>query len=42
MFKGGVVFASGREMSILSTIFRDFGKNMVGNGTFSAGNYWKK
>ena len=26
---GGIVFASGREMKIFSTVFRDFGKNMV-------------
>ena len=27
-------FAGGREMKIFSTVFRDFGKNMVGKGYF--------
>ena len=30
----GVVFAGGREMKIFSTVFRDFGKNMVGKRYF--------
>ena len=29
MGDGGVVFVGGREMKIFSTVFRDFGKNMV-------------
>ena len=39
----GVVFAGGREMTIFSTVFRDFGKNMVGKRYLDgAGNYRKK
>ena len=35
-FKGGVVFAGGREMKIFSTVFRDFGgKKWSGNGIFN-------
>ena len=30
----GVVFAGGREMKIFSTVFRDFGKDMVGKRYF--------
>ena len=30
----GVVFAGGRKMKIFSTVFRDFGKNMVGKRYF--------
>ena len=33
-YRGGVVFAGGREMKIFSTVFRDFGKNMVGKRYF--------
>ena len=43
---GGVVFGSRQEMKIFSTVFRDFGKNMVGKTVFSTlggvGNYWRK
>ena len=42
----GVVFGSRQEMKIFSTVFRDFGKNMVGKTVFSTlggvGNYWRK
>ena len=42
----GGVFAGRREMKIFSTVFRDFGKNMVGKTVFSTlggvGNYWRK
>ena len=31
---GGVVFAGGREMKIFSTVFHDFGENMVGQRYF--------
>ena len=31
---GGVVFAGGREMKIFITVFRDFGKTMVGKRYF--------
>ena len=31
---GGVVFAGGQEMKIFSTVFRDFGKRMVGKWYF--------
>ena len=31
---GGVVFVGGWEMKIFSTLFRDFGKNMVGKRYF--------
>ena len=31
---GGIVFSSGQEMKIFSTIFRDFEKNMVGKRYF--------
>ena len=27
---GGAVFAGGREMKLFSTVFQDFGKNIVG------------
>ena len=33
-YRGGVVFPGGREMKIFSTVFRDFGKNMVGKWYF--------
>lgn len=36
MFKGGVVFASGREMKNFSTVFRNFGKIWSGNNIFNA------
>ena len=32
--RGGVVFSGGRKMKIFSTVFRDFGKNMVGKRYF--------
>ena len=32
--RGGVVFAGGWEMKIFSTVFLDFGKNMVGKRYF--------
>ena len=42
----GVVFGSRQEMKIFSTVFRDFGKNMVGKTVFSTlggvANYWRK
>ena len=31
---GGVVFAGGREMKFFCTVFRDFGKNVVGKQYF--------
>ena len=31
---GGIVFASGREVKIFSTVFQDFGKNIVGKWYF--------
>ena len=33
-YRGSVVFAGGQEMKIFSTVFRDFGKNMVGKRYF--------
>ena len=43
---GGGVFAGRRDMKIFTTVFRDFGKNMVGKTVFSTlggvGNYWRK
>ena len=33
----GVAFAGGQEMKIFSTVFRDFGKNMVGKRYFQHG-----
>ena len=32
--KWGVIFAARREMKDFSTVFRDFGKNMVGKRYF--------
>ena len=32
--KGGAVFAGGRQMKIFSTVFRDVGKNVVGERYF--------
>ena len=34
LFQTGVVFAGGREMKIFITVFRDFGKNIVGKRYF--------
>ena len=36
--KGGVVFAGGRQMKIFSTVFRDFGENVVGERYFQ---HWR-
>ena len=34
-FRGCVVFASGWEMKIFRTVFRDFGKIWSGNGIYN-------